>query len=221
VEQHDVLARLDGLQNRYVAALDGKDMPGWLATFSEREDASYICRSAENESMGLPIALMLDDCRARLKDRITFVTKIWTGTFQDYRTRHFTQRLFCERTADDTFRLRSNFSIEYTLDPNATAVLAAGIYEDVVVLEGDEARFLSKRAIYDTTVLAQYVIYLFHDRPMTLDGLQPSVARGLSPCTWSEMTFPRIVISLRVILLSWFRTQVCAQFCWNRSREHE
>lgn len=161
VEQQEVLTKLDALQNLYVAALDGKDMDGWLATFSQRDDASYICRSAENESMGLPIALMLDDCRARLKDRITFVTKIWRGTFQDYRTRHFTQRLSCDRLTEDTFRLRSNFSIEYTLDPSATAILAAGAYEDVVVLEGDEARFLSKRAVYDTTILPQYIVYPF------------------------------------------------------------
>ena len=111
--------------------------------------------------MGWPIALMLDDCRARLKDRVTFVTQIWKGTFQDYRTRHFAQRLSCEKAADDTFRVRSNFSIEYTFDPNATAILAAGVYEDVVVIEGGEPRFLSKRAVYDTTVLPQYIVYPF------------------------------------------------------------
>lgn len=161
VEQQDVLAALDNLQNSYAIALDNKDLPGWLATFSEREDASYICRSAENESLGLPIALMYDDCRARLKDRITFVTKIWKGTFQDYRTRHFTQRLSCEKQGDDTFRVRSNYSIEYTFDPHATGILTAGVYEDVVVMEGGEARFLSKRAVYDTTVLPQYIVYPF------------------------------------------------------------
>lgn len=161
VEQYDILARIDGLQNRYISALDSKDMPGWISTFSERQDASYICRSAENEAMGWPIALMLDDCRARLEDRITFITKIWKGTFQDYRTRHFTQRLSCEKASDDTFRVRTNFSIEYTFDPNATAMLAAGVYEDVVVMEAGGPCFLSKRAIYDTTVLPQYIVYPF------------------------------------------------------------
>lgn len=157
----DTLANLDDLQNRYIVALDNKDMAGWAATFSERDDASYICRSAENESMGLPIALMMDDCQARIKDRITFVTKIWKGTFQDYRTRHFTQRLSCERESDTMYRVRSNFSIEYTFDPNASKILAAGVYEDVIVIEEGQPHFLSKRAIYDTTVLPQYVVYPF------------------------------------------------------------
>ena len=160
VEQ-DILTKVDALQNRYISALDDKDMHGWLDTFAERDDASYFCKPAENEAMGLPICLMLDDCRARLKDRITFVTRIWKGTFQDYRTRHFVQRMSCEQEADNIVRVRSNFTIDYTFDPNPTATLAAGVYEDVVVLEGESARFLSKRAIYDTTVLPQYIVYPF------------------------------------------------------------
>ena len=161
VVDKDILAQLDELQNRYIASLDGKDMDGWLATFSGREDASYICRSAENEAMGYPIALMLDDCRARLKDRIIFVTKIWPGTFQDYRTRHFTQRLSCGQEDDGTVRVKSNFSIEFTLDPYPTKPLVAGVYEDVVDLSGEQPCFLSKKAVYDTNILPQYVVYPF------------------------------------------------------------
>ena len=161
VAEQDVLARIDALQSNYITALDDKDMAEWLATFCERDDASYSCKSAENEAMDWPICLMLDDCRGRLKDRVTFVTKIWKGTFQDYRTRHFTQRVSCERGLDGTFRLRSNFVINYSFDPHQTAVLAAGVYDDLVVVEGDDARFLRKRAIYDTTVLPQYIVYPF------------------------------------------------------------
>lgn len=157
----DTLVRLDELQNRYIASLDNKDMTGWAATFAEREEVSYICRSAENEAMGWPIALMLDDCRKRIEDRIMFVSQIWRGTFQDYRTRHFVQRLSCEWVAENLFRCRSNFSIEYTFDPNASKTLAAGVYEDLVVMEDSEYRFLAKRAIYDTTVLPQYIVYPF------------------------------------------------------------
>jgi len=157
----ETLMLLDDLQNRYIAALDSKDMSGWAALFADREDATYICRSAENESMGMPIALMLDDCKARIKDRVTFITQVWKGTFQDYRTRHFTHRLSCKQESETTVRLRSNFSIEYTFDPHASQTLATGVYEDVVILDGGEPRFLSKRAVYDTTVLPQYIVYPF------------------------------------------------------------
>jgi anthranilate 1,2-dioxygenase small subunit len=157
----ETLTQLVELQNRYFAALDDKDMKGWAATFSKADEATYICRSAENEANGWPIALMLDDRRARIDDRVTFVTMIWKGTFQDYRTRHFAQRLSCEQESDSTFRLRSNFSIEYTFDPHESKTLATGVYDDTVVLEDGVARFLSKRAIYDTTVLPQYIVYPF------------------------------------------------------------
>ena len=62
----EILTALDDLQNRYIAALDNKDMEAWAATFVDNDDASYICRSAENEENGWPIALMLDDCIACL-----------------------------------------------------------------------------------------------------------------------------------------------------------
>lgn len=161
LEQLELHNRIDSLQNRYILALDNKDIQGWLDTFANRDQASYTCISAENDANGWPIALMLDDCRARLQDRITFINQIWKGTFQDYRTRHFTQRLTCEQEADDTFRVRSNFIIDYSLDPHPTKVLAAGIYDDRVVIDGEQASFLSKRAVYDTTVLPQYIVYPF------------------------------------------------------------
>ena len=157
----EVLYQLDELQNKYVAALDSKDIKGWSDTFTKDKGATYICRSAENESMDLPIALMYDDCRARIEDRITFITKVWKGTFQDYRTRHFTQRISVEQESENTYKMRSNFSIEYTQDPHASANLAAGVYEDVITLEDGEAKFLSRRAVYDTTVLPQYIVYPF------------------------------------------------------------
>ena len=87
----EVLTALDNAQNSYIHSLDSKNMDGWLANFTN--DGSYICIAAENEANNLPIALMLDDCYARLQDRVTYVTKVWAGTFEDYQTRHFTQRI--------------------------------------------------------------------------------------------------------------------------------
>ena len=161
LEKLEIHCRIDELQNRYILALDNKDMHGWLATFAKRDDVSYACITAENDANDWSIALMLDDCRARLEDRIIFVNQIWKGTFQDYRTRHFTQRLSCDRQAEGSYRVRSNFVIEYTFDPDPTQVLAAGVYEDVVLLDDRDAYFLSKRAVYDTTVLPQYIVYPF------------------------------------------------------------
>lgn len=156
-----VIDKIDALQNHYMMSLDRKDMQGWYSTFADKADVSYVCVSAENDSLNLPISLMLDDCQARLQDRITFVTEIWKGTFQDYRTRHFAHRMLCTQDADGNYRVISNFSINYTFDPNPTAILTSGVYEDVITEENGELKFLSKRAVYDTTVLPQYIVYPF------------------------------------------------------------
>src|SRR5437764_14991668 len=86
-----VLTRLDELQMKYLAALDRHDLDAWLDCFAA--EAGYACITRENHDAGLPVALMLDDTRTRLKDRVKFINEVWSGTFEDYATRHFVQRL--------------------------------------------------------------------------------------------------------------------------------
>jgi 3-phenylpropionate/cinnamic acid dioxygenase small subunit len=152
---------IDALQMRYFDALDGKDMYAWLDTFSEADDTSYVLNTFDNETADLPLALMLDDCRARLEDRVTYIREIWAGTFEDYRTRHFAQRIACTSAGEaDTYNLRSNFCVFFTSDADGQSrVLACGEYRDVIRIEAGEARFLSRKALCDTTVLPQYLVY--------------------------------------------------------------
>ena len=158
----NALAAIDAINLKYVEALDSKEMNKWLDVFSDDDIASYICTSRENVDRGLPLALMMDDCKARLFDRVTYVTKIWAGTFEDYQTRHFVQRVRAERISDSDFKVWSNFLVLYT--PNSagsSGVLATGVYEDVIRLASsqNEARILSRRAVLDTTVLPRYLVY--------------------------------------------------------------
>jgi 3-phenylpropionate/cinnamic acid dioxygenase small subunit len=156
----DELMALDELQAAYVVALDGKDMRGWLATFADREDASYICISRENVEQGHELAMMLDDSHGRLHDRVTYITEIWAGTFQDYRTRHVVQRLQTRRGDNGTLTMQSNFSVFFAGDDTGMAhVLTTGVYEDVVIAEAGVMRFLSRRAVLDTAVLPRYLVF--------------------------------------------------------------
>lgn len=155
------LALIDNLQRRYIEALDRRDMEAWLDCFSQDADASYFCIAAENVERGLEIALMYDDCRARLTDRVTFITKVWTGTFQPYRMRHFVQRIGAPILDHGKLCLTSNFSIATTPEGGGSSLLAVGQYEDTVVLDRGEPRFRRKRAVYDTTVLPRYIVYPF------------------------------------------------------------
>jgi anthranilate 1,2-dioxygenase small subunit len=156
----DLLERLDSLQHRYVEALDSAEMERWLDCFSRRQ-AAYICIPEENERRGLPIALMLDDCRERIADRVSFITRIWAGTFEPYRTTHFVQRLSAEKLGEDRYRQVTNFSIMISPEAGSSYVLATGRYYDVVVIEDGQPLFAEKRAVYDSQILPRYIVYPF------------------------------------------------------------
>jgi 3-phenylpropionate/cinnamic acid dioxygenase small subunit len=161
VTKPEVLAAIDALQLRYIGALDDKDMSGWLATFSTQADAAYFLTTAQNVDENLPLGLIHDDNHARLEDRVTFVTKIWAGTYQDYQTRHFVQRITSVEVGDGEYEVKSNFSMLYTpSDTGRAEVFTAGVYLDRVLVGAHGAAcFKSKKVINDTPVLTRYLVY--------------------------------------------------------------
>jgi 3-phenylpropionate/cinnamic acid dioxygenase small subunit len=155
-----ILAQIDDLQIRYATSLDDRDMKGWLDTFLNVPEAAYICTNIETKKAGHRIAMMLDDCYARIQDRVSFITKVWVGTFQDYQTRHVVQRLHAKAAGESRYQVRSSFMCSYTPEETGrTSLLASGIYDDVVVIGSDGARFLSRTAIMDANVLSHYLVY--------------------------------------------------------------
>jgi 3-phenylpropionate/cinnamic acid dioxygenase small subunit len=153
-----VLHAIDTLQIAYVRALDDKDLAGWLRCFNA--DGSYICRPRENEERSLPIALMLDDTYERLEDRVKMIDEVWRGTFEDYATRHFVQRLDCvPGDGAGTYRVRSNVLVMYSSDNGTSQVLVTGTYLDEVVLDDAGATFRSKKALIDSPVTPRYLVY--------------------------------------------------------------
>ncbi len=149
---------LDALQTKYVAALDSRDMLAWLDCF-DQQDGSYVCIARENEDEALPLALMMDDCYARLRDRVNYVTDVWKGTFEDYLTRHFVQRLTLASVGSSEYAVESNFSVMYTTAQGTSAVLVVGTYVDRIVVRDGIASFKSRRAVLDTTVTPRYLVY--------------------------------------------------------------
>ena len=153
--QREILDLIDGLQNRYVRALDRKDLNAWLGLFAE--DGQYIVIPGDNEAAGLPMALMMDDCHERLVDRVTYVTKVWS--FDDYQMRHFVQRVHVEPGANGDQHVESHFTVYYTKQSGQAAILAVGRYEDVVTISGDTASFRKKKVIIDNFLLPMNVVY--------------------------------------------------------------
>jgi 3-phenylpropionate/cinnamic acid dioxygenase small subunit len=149
---------IDELQVRYIDALDHKNMNAWLATFGAQ--GQYICTTAESEAAKLPVALIMDDCHGRLEDRVKFVDKVWAGTFQDYQTRHFVQRLECTSVDHGLYAVRTNFAVAFTRsDTGKTELFATGVYRDLVAVHEGKGCFRSKRTITDAPMLPHYMVY--------------------------------------------------------------
>ncbi|HVZ46502.1 MAG TPA: aromatic-ring-hydroxylating dioxygenase subunit beta [Ramlibacter sp.] len=154
----ELISRVDALQLRYADALDSKDMDAWVNCFDE-QGASYICIALENVRDELPLALMMDDSIARIRDRAKFVTKVWAGTFEDYTTRHFVQRLTVQPGTETLVTVRSNFMVTYTTAAGSSEILATGQYLDEIGLPDSGAFFRSRRAVLDTVATPRYLVY--------------------------------------------------------------
>ena len=149
---------IEDLNSEYIAALNDFNMDNWLACFTQQ--GQYTLTSEENIRRGLPIAFMLDDCYARLKDRVKQVMEIQYDSSEHYQMRHFTQLISATELKTGELKANYNFSVYYTpRDTNQTATLCVGRYEDTIVIENDEARFDKRVAIVDTNVLPRYVAY--------------------------------------------------------------
>jgi anthranilate 1,2-dioxygenase small subunit len=157
VVDRDILACIDALQLEYLRALDRSDMNGWASCFGD--PASYVCTTRENEDQGLPVALMLDDSRQRIADRVKYVTRVWAGTYEDYRTRHFVQRLNWLERDPSLYEVESQFMVAYTSRRGQSEILVVGVYLDEVVIESATAKFRSKKAVLDTVVTPRYLVY--------------------------------------------------------------
>ena len=156
----EVLMAFDSLQSQYVAAIDKQSMDGWLQTFANDESAAYVCTTAENVEAGLRIAWILDACRARLLDRVTFVNKVWAGTYSAHRTRHVTQRTSWKAADAEHFAFESNFIVTYSsADVRRTEVFATGVYHDIVRFENGKLRFMKKQAVVDGHILNRYLVF--------------------------------------------------------------
>ncbi|NIB40532.1 SnoaL-like domain-containing protein [Pseudomaricurvus alkylphenolicus] len=156
----DVLSKIDDLQTRYIAVIDAKDMEGWLSTFCQVAEASYVYTTAENLRANHAMALVMDDNYQRLQDRVTIVNKVWPGTYADYATRHFVQRTACRDMGAGKYEVESNFMVMTTPEETGRSTLfATGVYFDQVVVDKDQALFLSKKVVTDSSVVERFMAY--------------------------------------------------------------
>lgn len=151
---------------RYVRIVDDpKRLHEWPELFTE--SAEYVVITRENHERGLPIAVIRDDTKDRILDRVTIVKDFWGagGRAEDHHyneswPRHIVGPAWVEFTGSGEAHMGANFVVYATVQVDAEPrLLALGEYQDVVDFSGDVAKFKSMKVILDTSVLQDVFVY--------------------------------------------------------------
>jgi anthranilate 1,2-dioxygenase small subunit len=151
---------------RYVRVVDDPDrIEEWPELFADTAEYRVVTR--ENLEAGLPVAVVCDDSKDRIVDRVTVIREFWGagGRLEDrhynqVRPRHVVGPVWTEPQEDGTVRVVANFVVwgTPTSDPNPR-LLALGEYRDVVEFTPQGPRFRSKWVVLDTPVLQDVFVY--------------------------------------------------------------
>jgi salicylate 5-hydroxylase small subunit len=146
---------VEALYADYAAALDDDELERWPDFFVE--DCLYKLVPRENWERNLPLALMLCESRAMLKDRITAVRS--TALYAPRRLRHFITQLRITEEAPDLLRVGANYLVLQTLVDDLTRIQNTGRYLDLVARTTEGWRFKEKICVFDSVLVPNSLIY--------------------------------------------------------------
>jgi len=145
---------IEDLYATYVLALDGRDYDTWIDLFVE--ECIYVVKARENDDRGLPLAALAFESKGMLRDRIYGITN--TLFHEPYYQRHIVSSLRV-RAADDGYRVEANYLVCRTKAGELTELYNTGRFRDRIVSVDGELRFAEKRAIYDSELIPNSLIY--------------------------------------------------------------
>ena len=137
---------VEDLHTRYIRAIDDDRIEEWPELFTD--PCLYRIVTRENFEMGLPLAVMECNSRGMLLDRITGLRKI--NVYEPQRYLHMTSGLVVEPVAEGKVRARSNYTVVRTLGDGSMTVFSAGVYQDLIVIAGEDARFEERVVVQDS-----------------------------------------------------------------------
>lgn len=158
-------AALD-LLTRYIRVVDdARRINEWPELFAP--EAEYIVVTRENHERGLPVAVVRDDSRDRIADRVTIIREFWGagGRAEDRHynepwPRHVVGPVWAEVTDTGEVAVGAHFVVYQTVQVTETPrLLAMGEYQDAVTFADGGPRFRAKKVILDTPVLQDVFVY--------------------------------------------------------------
>jgi anthranilate 1,2-dioxygenase small subunit len=151
---------------RYVRVVDDPRRIGeWPDLFGQQ--GQYLVITRENHERGLPIAIIRDDSRDRILDRLVVIREFWAagGRPEDrhYNTgwpRHVVGPSWAEPGEGGAIAVGAHFAVWSTAAVDGSPrLLAVGEYRDLVDFSTGEPKLRSKTVILDTPVLQDVFVY--------------------------------------------------------------
>lgn len=142
------------LYTEYTELLDTRRLAEWVQLFEE--DCLYRVVSAENEGLGLPLALMRCEGVPGLRDRVHAINEV--SVYAPRTMRHIVSGLRLTKDGPH-FLAAASFVVTQSLEGDQTRVFASGVYRDRLVATGGHLRFADKTAVYDGSLIANAMVY--------------------------------------------------------------
>jgi salicylate 5-hydroxylase small subunit len=147
-------AAIEDLYALYVQLLDERNYDAWIELFTE--DCTYVVRARENEDRGLPLAALAFESQGMLRDRIYGITN--TLFHEPYYQRHLVSNFRFRRDGAGTL-VDAHYLVSRTKAGELTELYSTGRYRDRIVETSAGLRFAEKRAIYDSELIPNSLIY--------------------------------------------------------------
>jgi len=139
----------------YAAALDDTELERWPDFFTE--DCLYKLVPRENWERNLPVALMLCESRAMLRDRVTAVRN--TAVFAPRTLRHFITQFRIAEETPERLRVSANYMVLQTRVDDLTRIQNAGRYLDLIIRTETGLHFNEKCCVFESVLVPNSLIY--------------------------------------------------------------
>ncbi len=147
---------VEELYAEYAECLDADELERWPELFTE--DCLYRVVPRENLEQGLPLALVLCESRAGLRDRVEAIRR--SAVFEPRRLRHFWSglRVRADPGAGE-IGAEASFAVLQTLAGDETRVFLAGRWLDRIVRDADRLRFRERLCVFDSDLVPGSLVY--------------------------------------------------------------
>ena len=147
---------IEAFNSEYCAVLDAGRVEAWPDFFAE--DGVYRVTARENAELGLPVGLVYAQGRNMMHDRAVAIAR--TQMFAPRYNLHLvTNTRVTSESASGEIAAQANFLLLQTLVEGPTTIHMAGTYHDTFVRVDGALLLKERQAIYDTTIIANDLVY--------------------------------------------------------------